>query len=52
MSGDFVMTYDDADEVRTFASTQSFDTRLIAMKNTHHAQMTELVIGRNLAWLD
>ncbi len=52
MSGDFVMTYDDADEVRAFASDHCFDTRLIAMKNTHHAQMTELVIGRDLAWLD
>ena len=22
------------------------------MKNTHHAEMTELLIGRNLAWID
>jgi len=22
----------------------------IAMKNTHHAKMTELLIGRNLDW--
>jgi len=22
------------------------------MKNTHHAEMTELLIGRNLNWLD
>jgi hypothetical protein len=23
----------------------------IAMKNTHHAEMTELVIGRDLSWM-
>jgi hypothetical protein len=22
------------------------------MKNTHHAQMTELLIGKDLAWLE
>jgi len=27
------------------------ETRTVAMKNTHHAQMTELLIGRDLSWL-
>jgi DNA adenine methylase len=52
VSGEFVMTYDDAEEVHALAQARSFDTRLIAMKNTHHAEMSELVIGRNLSWLD
>ncbi len=26
--------------------------RLIPMKNTHHATMEELVIGKNLSWMD
>ena len=52
LGGDFVMTYDNATEVHTLADIQGFDTRLIAMKNTHHAQMSELVIGRDLGWLD
>ena len=26
--------------------------RLIPMKNTHHAEMQELVIGRDLSWMD
>ena len=52
VSGEFVMTYDNADEVHALAQVRGFDTRLIGMKNTHHAQMKELVIGRNLAWLD
>jgi DNA adenine methylase len=28
----------------------SFHTKPIAMKNTHHAPITELLIGRDLAW--
>jgi DNA adenine methylase len=50
-TGDFLMTYDHADEIVSLAKKYSFDTEPIAMKNTHHAQMTELLIGRNLDWL-
>jgi hypothetical protein len=28
-----------------------FQMKCIAMHNTHHAHMTELVIGRDLAWM-
>lgn len=48
--GDFLMTYDDAQDVRQLAKAFGFDTELVAMKNTHHAEMTELLIGRNLDW--
>ena len=50
LAGDFLMTYDSADELRALAATHHFDTELVAMKNTHHAEMTELLIGRNLDW--
>lgn len=50
VNGDFLMTYDDTYEVRTLAQRHGFDTELVAMKNTHHAEMTELLIGRNLDW--
>jgi DNA adenine methylase len=50
VAGDFLMTYDDAENVRELAKKHGFDTELIAMKNTHHAAMTELLIGRNLDW--
>ena len=50
LSGDFLMTYDDADEVRALARRHGFDTVLVPMKNTHHARMHELLIGRNLDW--
>ena len=52
LQGDFLMTYDEADEVKDLARRHHFAMRLIPMKNTHHATMKELVIGRNLAWLD
>ncbi len=49
-TGDFLMTYDNADGTRDMARERGFDVELVAMKNTHHAKMTELLIGRNLDW--
>ncbi len=51
MSGDFLMTYDDAPEIRAMSNRHGFDMRLVPMKSTHHAEMGELVIGRDLSWL-
>ncbi|MFN8444320.1 MAG: DNA adenine methylase [Caldilineaceae bacterium] len=50
VKGDFLMTYDDAPEVRALARQYNFDTQLVPMKSTHHAEMFELLIGRNLDW--
>jgi hypothetical protein len=44
------MTYDDAGKLHALAATHGFNTELVAMKRTHHAAMTELLIGRNLDW--
>ena len=52
LSGDFLMTYDNDDRVHQLADAHGFDTRAVAMKNTHHAKMTELLIGRDLSWAD
>jgi DNA adenine methylase len=49
-AGDFLMTYDDAEGVRELARGQQFDMELVSMKNTHHAEMRELLIGRDLTW--
>lgn len=51
LAGDFLMTYDNASEIRALARDYNFDTQPIAMKNTHHAAMTELLIGRCLDWI-
>ena len=50
LTGDFLMTYENAEGVRTLAARHGFDVQAIAMKSTHHAEMTELLIGRNLDW--
>ena len=50
IQGDFLMTYDNAEEVRAMARRYGLDMRLVPMKSTHHANMTELLIGRNLDW--
>lgn len=50
LAGHFLMTYDNADGVRELAEKYGFATRAIPMKNTHHAEMTELLISRSLDW--
>jgi len=45
--GDFLMTYDNDPNVKDMASRRDFNFREIAMKNTHHAKMTELLIGKH-----
>ncbi len=52
LKGDFIMTYDNATEVQNFARKYDLQAKPIPMKNTHHAKMTELVIGRNLHWME
>lgn len=52
LAGDFLMTYDNDRRVQRLAAEHGFDTRQVAMKNTHHARMTELLIGRDLSWVD
>lgn len=51
LGGDFLMTYDNAEGIVEMARNHGFDTEAIPMKNTHHAQMTELLIGRDLKWV-
>ena len=52
IKGDFLMTYDNAEEVKVMARAHGFQMRLIPMTNTHHVTMEELVIGKELSWMD
>jgi DNA adenine methylase len=52
LKGDFLMTYDNAKEVRVLAERHGFETKAVSMKNTHHAEMDELLIGRDLSWVE
>lgn len=51
VTGDFLMTYDNAEALISMSKEHKFETRTIAMKNTHHAVMNELLIGRDLSWV-
>jgi DNA adenine methylase len=51
LEGDFLMTYDNTPEIDELAKWYGLDTVPVAMKNTHHAYMTELLIGRDLEWI-
>jgi DNA adenine methylase len=51
LKGDFILTYDNAEEVKALALKYHFEIKPISMKNTHHAEMTELVIGKDLSWM-
>lgn len=50
LRGDFLMTYDSAEEIVSLASSHRLDTALVAMRNTHNATMYELLVGRDLGW--
>lgn len=50
VSGDVLLTYDDADGVRELATSVEFEVEQVAMQNTHLRKMNELLIGRDLSW--
>ena len=52
VAGDVLMTYDDDAIIRDLARANGFELKAVAMKNNHHAEMTELLIGHRLGWLD
>lgn len=50
--GDFLITYDDSTEIKSLALRFGFAVRSVVMKNTHHEIMKELLIAKDLAWLN
>ena len=52
VAGDVLLTYDDDASIRGLAQANGFETKAVAMKNNHHAEMAELLIGPTLRWLD
>jgi DNA adenine methylase len=52
IQGNFLMTYDTAQEVVDMAKRHNFHVDTVAMMNTHHSTMRELVISRDLTWLE
>ncbi len=50
LSAEFLMTYENDEKVVELALKRNFDILPISMKSRQHAEMTELLIGRNLDW--
>jgi DNA adenine methylase len=50
LAGDFLMTYDNTEAVREMAAKHGFASLAVPMKTTHHAALTERLIGRDLRW--
>lgn len=50
LKGRFLMTYDDTPEITLLARNYDFEVETVAMKNTHHSIMKELLISRDLNW--
>ena len=49
--GEVLLTYDNAEEITELAESVGMQTKAIPMKNNHHAEMTELLIGKDLSWV-
>lgn len=49
--GDFLMTYDNDQKIRELASGHDLQLAEVKMRNTHHRQKTELLIGKDISWL-
>ncbi len=52
IKGKFMLTYDDADEIRLLADKYGLAYKTIPMKTTHHIQKNELIISDNFDWWD
>lgn len=50
LSGSFLMTYDNDENIKAMAEHFSLDYCEVAMRNTHLAKMTELIIGKGIGW--
>jgi len=51
IKGDFLLTYDNAKEVRKLARSFNLKYEMISMRTTHHTTLSELLISKNLDWL-
>lgn len=50
IKGHFMLTYDDTDEVRAWATQYGLPYKTIPMQTTHHLKKYELLITNNLNW--
>jgi DNA adenine methylase len=51
VAGEFLITYDDTPEVRAWVDEFDLKCESVAMKSRQHSRKSELLIGRDLQWL-
>jgi DNA adenine methylase len=51
LAGPFLMTYDNDQAITELAEHHGFEFARVAMTNTHHANMRELLISRDVSWV-
>lgn len=51
LSGHFLLTYKNTEEIRGLAELHDFESRPIRMWSGHNATQTELLISRDLSWV-
>jgi DNA adenine methylase len=51
VKGSVLLTYDNTREISELTQEFGFETQAVAMKNTHHARMIELLVSKDLTWL-
>jgi len=52
VKGRVLMTYDNTAEIRSLARKFGFEIKRVKMRTTHHSEKTELLISRDLDWLN
>jgi len=51
LKGDFLITYDDSEEIIDLVIKSELDVESIVMSTSHHRKKCDLLIGRDLEWL-
>ncbi len=51
LAGDFLITYDDSDQISRLVNQYGLEYQKVLMKNRQHHHQKELLIGRNLRWI-
>lgn len=50
IKGRYMLTYDDTEQIRAWASKYSLKYKLIPMKTTHHLEKNEIIVCDNFTW--
>lgn len=50
IQGKFMLTYDDTEQIRSWADKHNLRYRTTPMKTTHHLEKNELIISDNFSW--